>query len=423
MDKPTFVDSDPITILNEIVDDFQNLTGRTISESQPEHAICRCLAYHKSLTLNRVNAAGASMLVDYSTYPVLDYLAASYDIIRLEATPAVCNLHFVLVTGHLQVTIPAGTRVISTDGNVTFETIEDTTIEVGTDEVDITAQCQTTGDEGNDYGVGAISVLQDIYAYISEVANTNITSGGADEETDEQLRSRVKLATSKFSVAGSTNAYIFWAKSASPLIVDVAVSTFSDFMPITTYDAWVTGTTYSIGDVVTSSGAFFICVKTLTSTVDPVLDSENWLTTGQVDIYALLSDGELPSSALNTVIEETLNAENIRPLTDNVVVKTAVDAEYELEIDIVKKSSASSSLQTNIESLVNTYIIQKRQLLGQDIVASEIEKICRIDGVYDATVTIVPTTGVLTGRNLIVSPREVAKGTSLTVTITDTNNG
>ena len=336
MEAPIFVQTDPQVILAEIITDFQNLTGRTIYPAQPEYAICSCLAYHKSLTLSRVNEAGKSMLVDYATYPVLDYLAASYDIQRLEATKAVCTLRFTLVSGHLEVVLPVGSRVISTDGNAIFETIEDTTIPVGTDTVDVLAECQTSGDVGNDYGVGAISVLQDIYAYITEVGNIDITSGGASEETDVQLRERVKLATSKFSVAGSRNAYIFWAKTASPLIVDVAISTLEDYLPISSYSAWVDDTAYEKGEWVTSGGVLFCCIADFTSTTDPILDITNWITAGDVLVYALLQDGELPSPSLNTTIEELLNAENIRPLTDNVRVLSAVDAEYDLSIDIVK---------------------------------------------------------------------------------------
>ena len=424
MEAPIFVQTDPQVILAEIITDFQNLTGRTIYPAQPEYAICSCLAYHKSLTLSRVNEAGKSMLVDYATYPVLDYLAASYDIQRLEATKAVCTLRFTLVSGHLEVVLPVGSRVISTDGNAIFETIEDTTIPVGTDTVDVLAECQTSGDVGNDYGVGAISVLQDIYAYITEVGNIDITSGGASEETDVQLRERVKLATSKFSVAGSRNAYIFWAKTASPLIVDVAISTLEDYLPISSYSAWVDDTAYEKGEWVTSGGVLFCCIADFTSTTDPILDITNWITAGDVLVYALLQDGELPSPSLNTTIEELLNAENIRPLTDNVRVLSAVDAEYDLSIDIVKYTDYDGdSLKTQIEALINAYATEKKQRLGRDIVASEIEKICLITGVYDATVTITPTTGALTGRNLVVEASEVAKMTTLTVAITGSTNG
>jgi len=55
-------------------------------------------------------------------------------------------------------------------------------------------------------------------------------------------------------------------------------------------------------------------------------------------------------------------------------------------------------------------------------VASYIESICRIEGVYDITVTI-DSTKALTGRNLIIEPWELAKQSGLTVTVTGSNNG
>lgn len=421
--EPTFAVTDPSIIMAEVVSDFEAMTGRKIYPAQPEYIICSCLAYHKSLAMARVNEAGKAVLVDFAAAPVLDYLAAMFDIQRLDASSAVCTIRFTLVDGHSQVTIPLGTRVASTDGLVIFETTEDATVIVGVNTVDILCECQTAGVIGNNYGVGAISVLQDVYAYIVSVANIDITQGGAEEESDEQLRNRVKLATSKFSVAGSTNAYIYWTKTASSLIVDVNVQTMQDFIPITSYTEWVDNTEYSYGDIVLSGGILFACIKDFTSTTDPILDNDNWVTAGQVNIYALLKDGEIPSPSLNATIESVLTSEEIRPLTDNVMVKSAVDAEYTLTVNVVKYPDASSDLQTQISNIIDAYGLEKKQFLGKDIIATEIEQLCRVSGVYDVTVTIVPTTGTLTGRNLAVKSFEVAKLTGKTVTITGSNNG
>jgi hypothetical protein len=65
------------------------------------------------------------------------------------------------------------------------------------------------------------------------------TANGTDDETDEELRERIRLAPSQFSVAGPTGAYKFFAKSAHPSIVDVSVTIGHD--PVTSANTWAGG--------------------------------------------------------------------------------------------------------------------------------------------------------------------------------------
>jgi len=428
MTDPIFVDVDPALILSEVLSDFENLSGKPIEPAQPEYIIASAIAYHKALAMNRVNAAGKAMLVDFSTAPVLDYLAALFNITRLPTEGAVCTLGFTIVTGHMQVTIPLGTRVVSTDGLMIFSTDDDIVIPVGLDYVEVTATCQTLGTGGNGYGIGDISVIQDPYAYISSITNKNITAGGSDEESDDELRSRVQLATSKFSTAGSRNAYIYWAKTASSLISDIAVATLGDYLPITSISEYDNNRelAYSSGEFVTKNGVVAVCVKNGTKGIDPLTNTENWIKAGEVHIFSLLDNGELPTTAINDKISQILSDEKIRPLTDIVVVREPSEVLYSLVINVVKSpDSLGTDLTASLYTILNDFATAKKQALGLDIVASYIESICRITNVYDVTATIVPTTGNLTGRNLIVSPWQVAKLETggIAITITGSNNG
>jgi phage-related baseplate assembly protein len=425
LSNPVFVDADPAATLSKILVDFELLTGKTIEPSQPEYAIASCIAYHKTLTMNRINEAGKSMLVDFSIAPVLDYIAALFNITRLPAEGAVCTLGFNIVSGHLAVTIPLGTRVASKDGNVIFATDDDVVVPVGTDYVEVTATCQTVGSSGNNYAVNAITELMDPYAYISSVSNKDITSGGSSEETDDELRARVKLATSKFSVAGSTNAYIYWAKSASSLIADVAIATFNDFMPIVNYASYDPDVAYKFGDTVIKNGVFAVCIVP-NKGVDPIIDTDYWVKPGEVHIFSLLDNGVLPTKAINDKILNILTANNIRPLTDSVFVKTPSEQKYSLTLDVVKKpDTIGSDLISSLYSILNDFAQAKQQALGLDIVATYIESISRIEGVYDVTATILPVGASLSGRNLVMNPWQVAKLTpgGITINITGSNNG
>lgn len=424
---PIFVNSDPATILTAILADFEALGGVPIMPAQPEYIIASAIAYRESLAMNRINAAGKAMLVDFSTAPVLDYLAALFNIVRLPAQGAVCTLQFTIVTGHLQVVIPLGTRVSSSDSKAVFTTNDDVLVAIGINVVTITATCQTTGNSGNNYAIGNVNTLLDPYAYISSVQNLDITSGGADDETDDELRSRVKLDTSKFSTAGSTNAYIYWAKTANPLISDVQISTLGDYLPIGSISAYDNTHTYGVNDFVTESGIVAVCIKAATVGIHPITDQINWIKAGEVHVFALLNNGEIPTTAINNSISQLLPAENIRPLTDVVVVQDPTEIIYTLEVDIVKYTDADGpTLISSISSILNAFAVEKKQKLGLDIVATYIESIGRITGVYDLTATITIVSGsTLVGRNISVSPWQVAKlqTSGLTINITGSSNG
>jgi phage-related baseplate assembly protein len=377
--EPVFVETDPAIILSEILADFTALTGLAVNPGQPEYALLSTMAYHKVLTNQRINAAGKSVLIAFSEAPVLDYIAQMFGIVRLTDNAAGCTLTFTLVDGHLNVTIPLGTRVASTDGLVIFATNDDVTVDTGTNTVNINATCQIAGLSGNGYDIGNISVLMDVYAYITSVGNLDVTSGGSSGETDVQLRERMTLATSQYSVTGSRNAYIYWTKSASSLISDVEVVTYSE---------------------------------------------NNLIPYGEVWIYPLVSTGNfLPSDDLISEILLVLSSEKIRPMTDTVLVKSPTIVEYSLNIGIVKNPNYDGSvLTTAINSLLVEFGVLNYSKLGIDIVASYVESLCRIDGVYDVTVEIISAKG-LTGRNLTIEPWELSKQTGVTITVTGSNNG
>ena len=112
---------------------------------------------------------------------------------------------------------------------------------------------------------------------------TNITAsdGGADEEDDEAFRTRIQEAPEHFSVAGPAAAYTYFAKSASALIVDVAVITPKP---------------------------------------------------GEVNIYPLLQKGVLPGDEVLREVRDVLKADDIRPLTDKVEVFAPVTTSYNIEL-------------------------------------------------------------------------------------------
>jgi len=379
---PVLLEANSDTELNTTLQIWETLAEKVLVPGQPDYLLASILAYNKYLLIQRCNAAFASMLIDYATAPNLDYLVALLGVTRTAPQPATCTLRFTLVSGHGDITLSAGTRVSSTDGKAVFEVDQNTLIDSAIDTVDVNATCQIDGTIGNDYGIGVISTIMDVQPYISTCENIDVTGSGVDGETDEELRSRSKTASSIFSVAGPREAYIYFTKTVSPLICDVAV---------------------------------------ITATEDP------GIAPGEVDVYALLDDGEIPNTSLNDLILATLSADNVRPLTDTVIVASPTKVEFSLVVDVTRLtgySEPSSTIIAAIEAALDVYKIAKYSKLGLDIIASEIEAICRVEGVYDIDLTITPPVGAsLTGRNLVIGLNEFGFMTAATVEVTAENNG
>ena len=203
---------------------YEELTGKTLQPAQPERLLLNGYAYRELLLRQGVQSAAVQNLVDFSDAPVLDYLGALLGVTRLAAAPAEASLTFTLVSGHGAVTIPVGTRVSSTDGKAVFRTKQDVNVAVGINTASVEADCDAPGVIGNGYAIGQISTILDPQAFLVSATNPAVTAGGADEETDANLRERIKLAPASFSNAGSRGAYTYWAKSANANIIDVAIT-------------------------------------------------------------------------------------------------------------------------------------------------------------------------------------------------------
>jgi len=364
---PSFVNRNPDNIMLEIKMQMESMLGRMIQPAQFEQLILQIICYREVLLLERFNAGMSKLLYQFSHAPILDYIAALVAVERLPASKAGCLIEFTLVPGHGNVVIPGGTRVASHDGQAIFETADDMVIAAATNTVEVIATAQVAGKIANGYEVGQVNRILDPYAYVSGASNTTVTGGGADAETDESLRERIRLAPSQYSTAGSRASYIFHAKSANPAIIDVSV---------------------------------------------------NSLIPGTVYVVPLLFEG-----GYEQVIEDiykTCSAENVRPLTDTVIVSKPKFIHYEIDVEITALTTANlSSVQNGVKKALQEYAMAKSQKLGLDIVRSHISQVCRIEGVYDVRV-VNPS---FADGNVIVEFDEVPVCDSIKITIIGTNNG
>lgn len=364
--RPNFIDRDAQTIINEMVADYEARVGKTLQPAQVERLLINAFAYRELLIRNQIQYAAEQNLVEYATYPTLDYLAALVSVTRLAASPATCTLEFSIVDGHTGVVIPALTRVASADGKVYFATVESVSVAIGVYTVTVQAYATPDGIAGNNYDIGAVNELLDPLAFVESVTNTNATGGGASQETDEALRARIKAAPNAYSNAGSRGAYEFWAISAHPSILDVAAESS---------------------------------------------------TPGQVDVYVLVDGGTAPTQVLDAV-DAQLSAETIRPLTDTVVVSNPTKTDYTIEVNITTYDTADDATVSDlVGEALTSYVAARKNKLGLDVVIAQLVKTCvAIDGVYNCVVVSPVADIVLTGS-------AYANNTSIIVNLIGSENG
>ena len=362
---PTFVERDPAVIMAESKAKLEELLGRELQPAQVEQLILNFVVFRETLLVNRFNAGMRQMLYQFSTAPILDYIAGLVAVERLPAASAGCTVRFTLVAGHGSVLIPEGTRVSSSDGLAIFRTIDDAIIAPATMTVELSVLADVAGKVGNGYAVGTINKILDPLAFVSTVENIDVTGGGSDVESDAQLRERIKLAPSQYSSAGSRSSYKFYAKSANAMITDVSVSS-------------------------------------------PV--------PGSVLIVPLTNEEETPAQVI-TDVYNVCNAENVRPLTDTVIVSAPEREDYALMVDVVLYDGADAATErASITSALEDFAKEKRAKLGLDIIRSHIAQACRLSSVYDVTV-------VAPAANLIISDEQFPNCTGITVNVTGFSRG
>lgn len=335
--KPTFIDVNAQQIVAEMKTYYETATGKKLQPAQVEMLLINMFAYREALIRSAIQEAACQNLVEFATAPTLDFLANLVGLSRTPELPADCTIRFALVAGHTGVSIPIGMRVQSADGKVVFQTIETKTATTEETHIDVKANCQTLGVIGNGYASNQINNILDPLSYVSSAGNLAITQGGADTETDEHLRDRVKAVPGRFSNAGPRDAYLYFSKNAHPAITDVTV--------------------------LSESG-------------------------GHVDIYVLTEDEETSSEVISAV-NAACNAETVRPLTDIVSVHQPAAVHYIVEINLtILPTAVGSVVIQQVQAALDAYVLLHRNKLGKDIVRTALIALSMVEGVYDADVTL-----------------------------------
>ena len=360
------VDDDLAQSLAAMIADYEQRAGKVLQPAHIERLLINIFAYREHLLRQQVNEAYRQQHPRFATGLMLDLCGDDVSTPRLQAQPALTTLRFTAVLSGLeQIAVPKGTRVNA--GQTGFVTTEAALLTAAQSSAEVAAECTETGTVGNGWSVGQInSPAERLHPTIEvTVANTTVSAGGVEIEDDEAYRERVLLAPESFSVAGPVGAYQYWARQASPAVVDVHVANDTD------------GGGQPIG--------------------------------GRVAVTVLAKDG-LPNAELIGKIQAALSAEKRRPLCDTVVVKapTAVDYTLDAELALFTGTDARTA-KAAAEQAWAVYEAARRSRLGLDIVPLDIQTALKVAGVYNVVLHNLPLT--------VVKPDQWARCTSTTIRI------
>jgi phage-related baseplate assembly protein len=293
--------------------------------SQIENLEMHTLAYRESLLRSDIQRCAEQNLVEYATGEFLDAWGANYKTPRLKPAPAECRVQFVLdepiQAGRI---IPAGTRVITADNKLAFETVDTCYILSNqTESNEIGAVCTTAGVVGNGLALGVLCEIDPAIKGMS-VTNTSITEGGTELEGDERYRERLVMSPAAMGCGGTAKAYRYWAMTAS--------NDVSDALAVN----------------------------------EP--DGER----GDILIYVLAQDGEPSATALDKVTRRC-NSDDVRLIGDVIRAVPAIPLDYQIRAEItVFDSHDPEAVIDRVKVLAYDYTRKQMAKLGYDITPTQI---------------------------------------------------
>ena len=154
----------------------------------PFYQLLESVAYETALIWDLLEDLYYNGYIDFATGGSLDHLVALLGIRRKVATPAKGTVLFSRLAAGTIVTIPTGTRVATQDLTLVYQTTQ--TADLTDLSVSVPVIAVDPGAAGN-VAPATITRLVDPLSGITAVANPAATSGGADAETDPELRHRV----------------------------------------------------------------------------------------------------------------------------------------------------------------------------------------------------------------------------------------
>ena len=333
-----FLETDTETVISNMIalyEEMQRAEGRDNYKVRPGSPERLFISWAAAISVQQRTLINETAKMNVPRYAAkseneeyLDSLAEIFkDTQRLPASPASATFRFYISEPQQQSTIiPAGTR-ISFDGVIIFATSEVLEIRAGETSGEVEAVCTQPGTVGNGLVAGQVKEVVDLFDHYQKAENITTTSGGAEKEDNESYYERMRGSMESFSTAGPINGYIYWTKTVSPAVLDVAV---------------------------TSPEACY------------------------VDVRVILRDGQEATEAVLKEIEEALNASDIRPLTDIVTVSAPETVDFSVDATFwiaQPNRESAAAIEREVRAAVDSFIIWQTSKMGRDINPSYLTKL------------------------------------------------
>lgn len=394
-----FIETDARKIVDTVLEELENGNNEPLYPGDERRIQGEAMAQVVVAVYNAVNDACRQKMLRYARGEVLDALGENRDVWRLESSPATVTLSFgVTEPVASNIIIPAGLRVTG-DFEHYFLTDATVVLAAGSLSVEVTATAENGGEDYNDIAPGGINKIVDLtdIPLIDYVTNTTASEGGGKEEEDEPYRERIREAENRLSTAGTPKAYKYWALSANSLVSDVVVESKTEKVSrtLTVYGAHAfQGGANLLPDTLVvhlPDGSEAVNGEDYTATYDDELlhltlsgalaeaATVNIEITrvmyGRVKIVPICAGGELPDEDVLADVLAACTADDVKPLTDKVIVEAPSVQYYDIELTYYTTKANESEVVKNVEGTggaIDQYVYWQGSNLNQDINPDEL---------------------------------------------------
>ena len=326
--EPILFERDPSAWKARLVAWFEVENGRTLYPDQTEMFLIEMLAYVLATKGEENQAAIIANLAVFAEDRHLDNVAANITVRRLLAQAATVTVRLTLAEARPgQVLVPKGTRLAA--GDLIFATDTDAAIPAGQLTIDTVATASEPGTRHNGLVAGQLTASLASIAPGLSAASIDVSSGGADQEDDEHLREVTIDAPERFDRRGGWGGYGFEVRRVNPAIADVAVHRPQP---------------------------------------------------GYIQIYPLLTGGEVPGQALLDQVLDHLDPDTVAPQGDFVFVIAPTPSVFDFTLKLRADPNAD---WTRLEAE------------AREVVATSFATMRRPSGAGDQTTSFAPETGSL----------------------------
>ena len=305
-----YITYDPEEIMRDMQSAYVDAGGDPLYPGDEKEMFLRAALQIMMQALAGVDNALRMSTLRYAVRDYLDAYGEKRNCYRIEAAAATATVRISLAATGTAGTIAQGTA-LTADGAVIYTTDEELATGGYQQELTATVTCSQTGSIGN--GLIAGTEMQSLVPIDGAVriVCTQSAAGGQDREDDESYRERIRTYGLSTVSTGPQQQYEAAAKAVSSEIIDARAL---------------------------NEGA------------------------GQVGVY-ILPKSDTGLAALIDQVEDALNDQSVRPLTDTVTVAAASPVSYTLNVEY--SYDGSTSAQAQITAAVQEYQTWQEQTIGR----------------------------------------------------------